>query len=405
MPAPRTTFSARVRSQLPATEALAYLNTGTTGPLPSRTHEVMAAAAAAEHRDGRASMQAYQQFREQSAALRGMIAAALGADQAEIALTRSTTEGMNIAVCGLDWKPDDIAVTTTVEHGGALLPLYQLRQRHGVRIEFAEAASGEPEEILAAMESVVRPGVKLVVLSHVAYGTGAVLPVRAIAALAHEHGALVLVDGAQSVGATEVDFHALGADFYAFPGQKWLCGPDGTGGLYVSATAMQRLQPTYVGFGGVDHEKYQADDPDSFAVVGTAARYEAGTFYRPAIYGLAASLTWLHEDIGLSVIHEQVSGLREYCVGRLGELDGVRLMAPAPALAGLVAFRHPDLDPVACVAYLAEHGVSIRSIPGSGALRLSCGFYNTRDEIDRTIGLIADLLPHSPRAGGHPGPG
>jgi L-cysteine/cystine lyase len=392
MPLPLTTFSARVRSQLPATEALAYLNTGTTGPLPRRTHEVMAAAAAAEFRDGRASMQAYLQFRGHSAALRGMLADALGADQTEIALTRSTTEGMNMAICGLDWKPGDIAVTTTVEHGGALIPLYQLHQRDGVSIEFADAASGEPEEVLAAMESAVRPGVKLVVLSHVAYGTGAVLPVQAIAALAHEHGALVLVDGAQSVGATEVDFHALGADFYAFPGQKWLCGPEGTGGLYVSAAAMERLQPTYVGFGSVNHEKYQPGDPDSFALVGTAARYEAGTFYRPAIYGLAASLSWLHEDIGLSVVHEQVSGLREYAAGRLGELDGVRLMAPASALAGLVVFRHPDLDPVTCVGYLAEHRVSIRSIPDNGALRLSCGFYNTREEIDRTIGLIADLL-------------
>jgi L-cysteine/cystine lyase len=391
------TDSAWIRSQLPATEALAYLNTGTHGPLPTRTNEVMAAAAAAELRDGRASMQAYMEFRDRAAALRGMLAGALGADQAEIALTRSTTEGMNIAIWGLDWKPGDVVVTTTVEHGGALIPLYQLHRRHGVTIEFADAASGEPDEVMASMESAIRPGVKLVVVSHVAYGTGSVLPLREIAALAHHRGALVLVDGAQSVGATEVDFHALGADFYAFPGQKWLCGPEGTGGLYVSAAAMELLQPTYVGFGTMDHEKYRPNDPGSFEVVDTAARYEAGTFYRPAIRGLAASLSWLCEDIGLSVIYERIRGLREHCVGRLSELDGVRLMAPASALAGLVAFRHPDLDPAKCVAYLAEHQVSIRSIPDNGALRLSCGFYNTPVEIDRAVGLVADLVPAGPR--------
>jgi L-cysteine/cystine lyase len=286
-------------------------------------------------------------------------------------------------------------VTTNVEHGGALIPLYQLHRRYGVTVKFADATSGAPDEVLAAMESAISPGVKLVVLSHVAYGTGALLPLREVAALAHERGALVLVDGAQSVGATDVDFHALGADFYAFPGQKWLCGPEGTGGLYVSAAAMGQLQPTYVGFGAVDHDKYQPNDPDSFEVTGTAARYEAGTFYPPAISGLAASFSWLSEDIGLDAVYERIRGLREHCVARLGELDGVRLMAPPSALAGLVAFRHPDLDPAKSVAYLAEHQVSIRSIPDNGALRFSCGFYNTPDEIDRAIGLIADLIPAS----------
>jgi L-cysteine/cystine lyase len=387
------TDSALIRSQLPATEVIAYLNTGTHGPLPVRANEVMAAAAAAELRDGRANMQAFMDYRERAAALRGMLAGALGADEAEIALARSTTEGMNMAIWGLDWKPSDVVVTTNVEHGGALIPLYQLHRRYGVTIKFADATSGEPDGVLAAMESAISPGVKLVVLSHVAYGTGALLPLREVAALAHERGALVLVDGAQSVGATEVDFHALGVDFYAFPGQKWLCGPEGTGGLYVSAAAIGRLEPTYVGFGAVDHDKYRPNDPDSFQVIGAAAAYEAGTFYRPAIRGFAASFSWLSEDIGLDVVYERIRRLREYSVGRLGELGGVRLMAPASALAGLVAFRHPDLDPAKCVAYLAEHQVSIRSIPENGALRLSCGFYNTPDEVDRAIGLIADLIP------------
>jgi L-cysteine/cystine lyase len=389
--------SAAIRSQLPATGSLVYLNTGTTGPLPSRTHEVMMQAAASELRDGRVGRQAFMEFREHAAALRGALGRALGADEAQIALTRSTTEGMNIAIWGFDWKPGDVVVTTTVEHGGALIPLYQLHQRYGVRVEFADATSGRPDDVMAAMGSAIRPGVKLVVLSHVAYGTGAVLPVRQIAELAHDRGALVLVDGAQSAGAIEVDCPALGVDFYAFSGQKWFCGPEGTGGLYVSAAGMELLQPTYVGYGTVDHEKYRPNDPGSFAVVGTAARYEAGSFFRPAIRGLAASLSWLSDDIGLGSVYERIHSLREYCVGRLGELDGVQLMAPASALAGLVAFRHPDLDPAKSVADLAEHRVSIRSIPGNAALRFSCGFFNTPEEIDRAVGLVRDLIPSGKR--------
>jgi L-cysteine/cystine lyase len=388
---PTSIDSSALRAQLPATHHMAYLNTGTTGPLPIATHEVMAEAAANELAYGRVGMDGYLQFREYAARLRGELAAALGAGPHEIALTRSTTEGMNISIWGIDWKPGDTVVTTNVEHGGALLPLYQLHRRYGVDIEFVDVASGEVEQVMAAMAAAIRPGVKMVVLSHVAYGTAAVLPVQAITELAHTAGALVLVDGAQSVGAMPVDFHALGIDFYAFSGQKWLCGPEGTGGLFVSEASFDRLEPTRVTYGSVDITRYTPDDPDSFELTPSAARYEAGSFYRPAIRGLAASLAWISEQAGLDAAYDRIGGLREYCVGRISQLRDVELMAPPEALAGLVAFRYPGLDPVKAVEHLGEHGVSIRSIPDNGALRLSCGFYNTEDEVDRAIDLVGEL--------------
>jgi L-cysteine/cystine lyase len=382
---------AAIRAQLPATQTVAYLNTGTTGPLPTKTHEVMAEAATAELENGRIGMEGYLQFREHAASLRGSLGAALGADQNEIALTRSTTEGMNIAISGLDWRAGDKVVTTNIEHGGALIPLYQLHRRLGADIEFVDVANGDADQAVAAMAAAIRPGVKLVVLSHVAYGTGATLPIREITELAHAAGALVLIDGAQSVGAMPIDFHALGIDFYAFSGQKWLCGPEGTGGLFVSARNFDRLQPTYVGFGAVNHDRYRPNDVDSFELSLGAASYEAGTFYRPAIRGLATSLSWISEQTGFDEAYGRIRGLREYCVEQLSHVADVELMAPAEALAGLVAFRWPGLDPVASVQHLRDGGVSIRSIPENNALRLSCGFYNTTDEIDLAIGLAREL--------------
>ena len=162
-------------------------------------------------------------------------------------LTHNTTEGMNIGLSGLDWGAGDEVVTTTLEHGGALLPLYQLHRRHGVRITFADVGNGERDAALTAIERAIHPGVRMVVLSHVTWGTGAVLPIGEIAQLAHEAGAQVLVDGAQSVGALPVDVHALDVDVYAFPGQKWLCGPEGTGGLYVKRAQLDAVQPTQIG--------------------------------------------------------------------------------------------------------------------------------------------------------------
>jgi L-cysteine/cystine lyase len=379
-----------VRRDLPVCERVGYLNTGTAGPLPQPVIDAINEGARDEAERGRIGHDGYQKLFDRLGELRGGLAGFVGADPAEIGISHCTTDGMNIGTLGIDWNPGDRAVTTTLEHPGALLPLYLMHRRFGVEVEFADIGRGGREETLKAMAAAIRPGTRLVVLSHVTWGTGAVLPLAEISELAHRAGALVLVDGAQSVGCVPVDIDASGADFYAFSGQKWLCGPEGTGGIYVRAESLDQFQPSFVGGFGIDHERYQPNDVEAWEPAPGAQRFEVGSVYRPGIYGLRAAVEWRRAlgDASFAAIRE----LAGYCLERVGELPGVELLTPnQDELSGLVAFRLPGLDVTQAVEHLSADGVSIRSIPDNQAFRISCGFYNTREEVDRALRLLDGL--------------
>jgi L-cysteine/cystine lyase len=377
-----------IREQLPSTRAAAYLNTGTAGPLPAVTAATMAEEARAELETGRIGPTGFTLLRERITALRAELAALVGAEPQAAALTQGTTVGMNIAIAGLDWKPGDEVVTTTQEHGGALLPLYVLHRRHGVKVTFADVGNGEAGRALEALAQAIRPGVKAVVLSHVLYTTGATLPLKEITDLAHAAGCLVIVDGAQSVGAIPVDAPALEVDAYAFSGQKWLCGPESTGGLYVSPKALERFEPTFVSFMGVDHDRYRWDDASVLPVNEGAARFEFVLPYRPSVAGLLASLTWVRDQVGRDGALRRIAENAHYCWERAHEVPGAEVLTPGGQLSGLTAFKVAGQDPVKTVERLAAEGVLIRSIPENGALRISTGFYNTQAEIDRALQML-----------------
>lgn len=387
-----------IRSELPATDAIVYLNNGTYGPLPRRSVAAINAALERELDVGRigGGMQAFLDYFDELAALRAALARLVGAGADEIALARSTTEGVNLGLWGGSWAAGDEVVTSSQEHGGVLMPLAMLRQRYGVKVTFAEVGHGDAAQTLDAFAKAIHPGVKMVVLSHVLYTTGAVLPLKEISELAHAAGAIVHVDGAQSVGAIPVDVDALGVDYYAFPGQKWLCGPDSSGGFFVRADRLDALSPTFTTFSTIDFRQFSATDPESFVFSPGAARFETGTFFRPAIKGFTASLQWLTQSVGVDDAIADIAALAAYCRDRVGEIPGVTVLTPADQLAGLVSFQIGDADVDEAVAFLARAGISIRSIHENHALRISTGFYNTTDEIDRTAEVVRELLKQHP---------
>ncbi|MBO0702985.1 MAG: aminotransferase class V-fold PLP-dependent enzyme, partial [Candidatus Dormibacteraeota bacterium] len=180
----------------------------------------------------------------------------------------------------------------------------------------------------------------------------------------------------------------LGADFYAFPGQKWLCGPEGTGGLYVRRERLAELGQTYMGGFGVEFHSFKADQV-GFRPAAGAQRYEVGSVYRPGLVGLAASLSWVN---AAGPIFTAIAELSRYCQERVRELPGAEVLTPAgEEPSGLVAVRVPGVDVEAGLSFLAARGVMIRSVPENGAFRISCGFYNTRAEIDRTVELLREF--------------
>ena len=219
-----------------------------------------------------------------------------GAD--EIALTRNTTGGMNIAIHGLNWQPGDEALTTNLEHPGGLFPLYVLRQRRGVTVNVVqippEASSGEA---VARFEAAITPRTRLPVFSPVAWNTGMRLPLDEIVALGHRHHVLSAVDAAQSTGAIPLDLPASGVDFYAMPAQKWLCGPEGIGAFYLRREHLSRLEPTFVGYRSMGNDgKFNLSD--HFLTASNDRRYEDATVYRPGFKAMLAHLTRLAETIG-----------------------------------------------------------------------------------------------------------
>ena len=378
-----------IRQALPATAATIYLNTGTAGPLPDAVTHALHEAVDAEASRGRSGADDFIAFLQVLEEDRRRLAEWVHADPDEIAITHHTTEGMNIVIWGLPWRDRDEVVTTTIEHPGALVPLYQLHHRRGVTIRFADVGEGDAETVLQALRRAIGPRTRLVVLSHVSYSTGALLPLKEIVDLCHERGVQVLVDGAQSVGAVDVDLHSLGVDYYAFSGQKWLCGPEGTGALYVARDRQAELEATYTGFSSIDLTSYRNTDPHSLALARGARRYEVGTLFRPAIRAQVAGLRWLEEEVTPAFAFPRIKALAAYCLERVAATPGFHLLTPRHQHAGLVSFTVDGIDAASCVRHLAQEGITIRHIPDNLALRISTGFFNTEEEIDRAIEAIA----------------
>jgi L-cysteine/cystine lyase len=211
-----------------------------------------------------------------------------------------------------------------------------------------------------------------------------VIDIQAVAQFAHERGILVLVDGAQSAGAIALDVKKLGVDFYALPMQKWLCGPDGTGALYVSDAALNKVHATYVGYWSIKHE-----DGVEWVLHERAQRFELGGRQTAALSGQSAVLGWLEDFVGYTWMFERISQLNGYAFQVLKQVPGLTLLTPKAGASGILAFTIEGKDEKEIVKTLSEqHSIQIRSIPETHALRVSTGFYNTEEEID----LLAQAL-------------
>jgi L-cysteine/cystine lyase len=381
-----------IRQAMPATLEQAYLNTGTTGPIPRACVEVLQEETRSEFERGRGGIQGFLDFRDKTEAFRERMARLYNCSPNEVSFTHHTTEGMNFALWGLDWHEGDEAITTSVEHIGGLGPLYVLQGRRGITTTVVDCGP-TGEGALDAIGAALSRRTKAVVLSHVAYSTGYVLPLAEIARRAHEVGAVVIVDGAQSTGAIPLDMRALGVDAYSSPGQKWLCGPEGTGALFVSEAAAEKFGASFAGGHTFEH----FDELGGFALHADGRRFETGTTYRPGMLGLAASVQWLQDEVSLDWATERIATLAQYLRDALRRVEGVDVLTPPGRQAGLTTFTFPEWEPMAVVEELADRGIVIRSIGRPACLRVSTGFYNTEDEIDRLVDALREVQALAPR--------
>jgi L-cysteine/cystine lyase len=349
-----------LRAEFPVLRRLAYLNAGTDGPLPAVAVREAARELRREAEEGRARAQ-FERRRELANQLRAAYATALGCDSADLALTTCTSEGLAQAIEGLQLARGDEIVTSDEEHPGLLGALAAAREVRGVSIRQAP---------LALLADAVGARTRLVACSHVGWMSGSVAP----AALA-EVEVPVLLDGAQGVGAIAVDLRALGCVAYAGAGQKWLCGPDGTGMLYVSPGLRERLKVTRRGYANLA-------DPDAgleARVHEDARRFDSMALSTETLAGALAA-TRVLESAGWPALYERARSL----AARLASLLTERGREPA-ARGDTTLVSFTSRDPPAELARLAERGVILRNIPQTDWLRASVGAWNNEEDLERLL--------------------
>jgi L-cysteine/cystine lyase len=353
-----------LRAEFPVLERASYLNAGTAGPVPARSAAAAAERMRAELEQGRSGARHFEERRSLWESVRGRLAGLLGCDPDEVALTHSTTDGVNVALSALSLEPGDEVLTSDEEHPGLLAPLAALERRVGVGVRSA------PFDAIAEHAG---PQTRLVACSHVSWVTGQVVDAAALTAL----DARVLLDGAQGLGAVPVDVRALGCDFYAASGQKWLCGPDGTGCLFARRELADHLIPAWPGFESLVDPARPADLP----LLPGARRFDRGAGAGPAAAWWLASLDLL-ADCGWERVHDRAAAL----AGMLAEALSERGRTP-PGRGRTTLVSWPDPEPEAAVARLATEGILIRDLPGRGLLRASVGAWSSEDELDRLAKL------------------
>jgi L-cysteine/cystine lyase len=384
---------AAIRELLPATAAGIYLNTGTSGPIPSETALAMSEQEERELRTGRGHPDTFPEMIERMGEARGSLAALLATDLDTIALTHSTSDGMNAVVAALPWRAGDRVLTTQHEHPGGLGPLIAVRDRFGVEIGYVDIGDGEDaDRTVAAFRDALDARTRAVVFSHVLWTTGAVLPVDRIAAAARDAGAAVIVDAAQSVGAIEVRPDELGVDALAMPGQKWLLGPEGMGGLWAGERAWEWIPAAggWFAFESIDRFGVAAWQPN-------ARRFEPTNFHRPSVTGLARSLGWLAMSVGLPWAFERGPRMARGAAARLAAIPGVTVVTPREQMASLVSFRIAGWTAEAAYEELSSRIFAIlRHVAGVDLLRISVGFWSTDEELDRFAEGVELLARHTP---------
>lgn len=362
-----------LRADIPALRDGVYLNFGAHGPSPryvveaaekfQRTHEYDAARVDPYA----AAFRAFDRTRRR-------VASFVGADPEEIALTESTTAGINAVANAFEWEPGDVVVRTDLEHPAGVLP-WQRLEREGIEVRVVETEGGRIDETAFA-EAIA--DAKLAVFSAVTWTHGTYLPVEKLVDIAHDAGTLTLVDAVQVPGQLPMDVDEWNADIVAAAGHKWLLGTWGGGFLYVDRAVAESLAPRTVGYRSVE-----TPTADTYEFAAGARRFEVGSANPAAHVALREALEVI-DEVGPGRIRDRIQRL----VTRFTDsVPNDALCSPETPESGLVTV---DVEnPAATVERLADDGIVVRALPKPNAIRASIHAVNTAAEIDRLLEALA----------------
>jgi cysteine desulfurase family protein len=332
-------------------------------------------------------------------AARAGAARLLGAeDPKRIVFTFNGTDALNLAIHGLLTAGDHV-VTTVVDHNSVLRPLRELERTGAIavsRISCDGWGVVDPDDVRRAMGARTR----LVAIDHASNVTGALQPVADVARIAHERGALVLVDAAQTVGQIAVNVADLGIDLLAAPGHKGLLGPTGTGVLYIRSGLESQVRSIRQGGTGTQSEEDRQPETMPY-------KYESGSINVAGIVGLEAGINFLRMR-GLDAVREHHRRLTQRMLDGFAEIAGVRLYGPRSAdqRVGVVSITLDGYDPQEAAATLdAAYRIQVRSgvhcaplmhralgtLDSGGTVRFSLGVFTTEADVDAAVAAVAEL--------------
>jgi L-cysteine/cystine lyase len=378
------------RQLFPGLADKTYFNFGGQGILPQPAYQAILDLYADLEKNGPFSIAANQQIQDLNAQLRATLAAEFNVDPSTITLTDNVTTGCDIVLWGIDWQAGDEILLTDCEHPGIIAIVQAIGDRFGVSHRFCPIPDtfngGDPCQVI---HDHLTPRTRLVILSHLLWNTGQVLPLSAILATCRAYQGTypvqVLVDGAQSAGSLPLNFAELDVDYYAFTGHKWFCGPAGVGGLYIHPDRLGEIHPTYVGWRSINYGP--KGEPQGWVAGGK--RFEVATSAYPHYAGLNAAINLHHQQGTTETRYQQICALSQYLWESLHSLPHISCLAPMPPEAGLVSFTvNADLPHKTIVQTLEDQRFYLRTIADPDCIRACCHYFTTTTEID---GLLTAL--------------
>lgn len=362
-----------LRDDILALEECTYFNWGASGPSPRAVVDAAAEFERYHQYESPADEGMYAAADEATERAREAVAGLLGTTSGHVGLTQSTVDGINHVATGLDWQDGDVVVRTDTEHSAARLPWERMAEEYDLEIRVLETEQGHID--MEELKSTVSDA-RLVCFNSPTWNYGNRQPVSEIVDIAHEAGAMVLVDAVQAPGQGPVDVEEWGADFVTGSGHKWLLGVWGAGFLYASDDGLDALRPTQIGYYSV--EDYSAAD---FEFYDDARKFDLGTRSLAPFVALETAIDQL-QSIGLETVEQRIGRLSD----RLKDGLGDRLLSPRDTQSGLVTFAAENPD--ATVEHLAEQDIQIRTLPSPDACRVSVHAVNTADDIDRLLDAL-----------------
>jgi len=400
---------ARVRADFPILQTemrgspLVYLDTASSAQKPRQVIDAISDFYANHYANvHRGNYQLSETATRMHEEAREKVRALLGAAEArEIIFTRNATEAINLVAASYgraNVGPGDEVLISAMEHHANLVPWQVLCQERGATLRVAPI-DDDGNLIVEEFAKLLSERTRIVALAHVSNALGTINPVTHLADLAHQAGAVVLLDGAQAVPRFEVDVRALGADFYAFSGHK-LYGPSGIGALYGRAELLEAMPPYQTGGSMIASVSFEET-----RYAGLPQRFEAGTPDIAGAVGLGAAIDYV-TGLGLDVIEQHERELLEYGTGLLSQLSGLRLIGTAREKTGVLSFVHESAHPHDVGTILDGEGIAVRAghhcaqpvmdrygVPAT--VRASLGLYNDRSDFDRlaeALGRVTELF-------------